>query len=163
MKKFLILAAIIVALIVVARLAGGSDQAGEVRRVVDNAQAAAVVGLNRGSANAIDSFFASVEEGAQPGGLAETQQAYEDVVTRLPGGTQVQVHSFEITSVEVHEEAGLAKVTYRLHASIIRGGAAAFTVRFTQDLALLRTKNGWRISGGDTPQIEETTGRWPAQ
>ncbi len=161
MKKLLILVAIIVAIIVVVRLAGGSDQSAEVRRVVENAQAAAVEGLNRGSANAIDSFFASVAEGAQPDGLAETQQAYKDIVSRLPGGAQIQVHSFDITSVEVHEEAGLAKVTYRLHASLIRGGAAVFAVQFTQDLALLRTKSGWRISGGDAPQIEETTGNFP--
>ena len=161
MKKLLILVAIIVAIIVVARLTGGSDQPGEVRRAVEKAQAAAIDGLNRRSPTAIDHFFAGVREGAQPDGLAETQQAYKDVVSRLPGGAQVQIHSFNITSVEVHEESGLAKVTYRLHASLIRVCAAVFAVQFTQDLALLMTKSGCRISGGDTPQIEETTGNFP--
>ena len=61
----------------------------------------------------------------------------------------------------MHEDAELASVTYQMHLSVIRGGAAVFTVRFTQDLAALRTLRGWRISGGDTPKIEETTGIWP--
>ena len=81
-------------------------------------------------------------------------------VARMSDGS-VQIHSFNIEDVEVHEDGGLARVTYRMHLSVIRGGAATFTIRFTQNLAVLRTPRGWRISGGDTPQIEETTGIWP--
>jgi ketosteroid isomerase-like protein len=92
--------------------------------------------------------------------LAETLGAYQNFVGQM-SGESVQIHSFNIEDVEVHEDGGLARVTYRMHLSVIRGGAAVFTVRFTQNLAVLRTPRGWRISGGDTPQIEETTGVWP--
>lgn len=140
----------------------GSSE-GEVRRVVDQAQAAAVDGMNQRDPTALDSYFATVAEGAQASGLTETQQAYQNFVAQLPGGTTIQIHSFDITGAEVHEEAGLARVTYRLHLSIIRSGNAIYTITFSQDLALLRTARGWRISGGDTPQVENVTGIWPPQ
>lgn len=57
--------------------------------------------------------------------------------------------------------AGLAKVTYRLHVSVMRGGQAIFGANATQDIALLKTPRGWRISGGAAPRLEDMTGTWP--
>lgn len=159
MKKWTWIAAlgVIVVLVVVLTRRGSAD--GEISRLVEEAQLAAVNGANRGNSNALDDYFATIEEGAQELGLAETQGAYQNFVAQLRGDT-VQVHSFNIEGVEVHENGGLARVTYQAHVSIVRGGAAVFTVRFTQNLALLKTADGWRVSGGDTPQILEATGAW---
>jgi len=65
--------------------------------------------------------------------------------------------------VAFHEDAGLAKVTYRLHFSVVRSGVAVFGAKPTQNLALLKTPRGWRISGGDTPQLEDVMGAWPTR
>lgn len=154
------LGAVLVAGIVFFSSRLGSSE-GEVRRVVEQAQTVAVDGMNQHNPNALDSYFATVTEGAQATGLAETQQAYQNFVTQLPSGTTIQIHSFDITGAEVHEDAGLARVTYRLHLSVIRSSSAIYTITFTQDLAVLKTARGWRISGGDTPQVENVTGIWP--
>ncbi len=132
-----------------------------VRRVLDEVQTAALGGLNRRNASALDAYFATVAEGAQAAGLAETQQAYKDFVGQLPGNNAVQIHSFDITALEVHQQAGLAKVAYGLHFSVIRSGQAIFSATATQDIAMLKTARGWRISGGDAPQLEDVTGSWP--
>ncbi|GAB4577386.1 MAG: hypothetical protein Fur0022_01170 [Anaerolineales bacterium] len=131
-----------------------------VRRVVEEVQTAALAGLNRRNPNALDEYFATEAEGAQATGLAETQQAYQDFVAQLPGDNAVQFHSFDITALEVHEDAGLAKVTYRLHFSVSQG-TATFSAKATQSLALLKTPRGWRISGGDAAQLEDVVGNWP--
>ncbi|MFO7539151.1 MAG: hypothetical protein R6X32_14010 [Chloroflexota bacterium] len=49
----------------------------------------------------------------------------------------------------------------RLHFSVVRGNTAIYSAQATQNLALLKTVRGWRISGGDTPQLEDVTGVWP--
>lgn len=138
---------------------GGEEQA--VRGLVEEVQTAALAGLNRRSANALDDYFATVTEGAQAAGLTQTQQAYQEFVTGLTGNDSVQFHSFDIQTVEVHEEANLAKVTYRLHFSVLRNGQVIFGAKATQDLALLKTPRGWRISGGDVAQLEDVIGTWP--
>lgn len=160
MKKWTWLAAItvVVVLVIVSTQRGSSE--GDIRRLIQDVQTATLDGISRRNPNALNSYFATVEEGAQENGLAETLGAYQNFVGQM-SGESVQIHSFNIEDVEVHEDGGLARVTYRMHLSVIRGGAAVFTVRFTQNLAVLRTPRGWRISGGDTPQIEETTGVWP--
>lgn len=160
MKKWTWIAAIAVVVIAVILLSQRGSAEGEIRRLIQDAQTAALDGINRQNPNALDTYFASVAEGAQENGLTETQGAYKDFIAQM-SGESVQIHSFNIEDVEVHEGGGLARVSYQLHLSVIRGGAAVFTVRFTQNLAALRTPRGWRISGGDTPQIEETTGIWP--
>lgn len=131
-----------------------------VRRVVDEVQAAAANGFQFNNPDALDKYFATVPEGAVAAGLAQTQQAYKDFVTQLAGST-VQFHSSDIKAIEVHEEAKLAKVTYRLHFSVVRSGQAIFGAVVTQDLALLKTPRGWRVSGGDAPQLEDVQGVWP--
>ena len=149
---------------IVALLSGCSGgEEGAVRRVVEDVRAAALDGLNSRNADALDEYFATVEEGAQAAGLAETQQAYKDFVAGLSTGDAVQFHSFDITAVEVHEDAKLAKVTYRLHLSVVRNGLAVFGAKATQSVALLKTPRGWRISGGDTPQLEDVMGAWPTR
>ena len=138
---------------------GGEERA--VRRVIDEIQSAALSGMNSRNPEALDEYFATLAEGAVAAGLAKTQQAYKDFVSQLPGNNAVQFHSFDIIALEVHEDAGLAKVTYRLHFSVIRSGQAIFSARATQNIALLKTPRGWRIMGGDAPQLEDVTGNWP--
>lgn len=133
----------------------------DIRQFMDEAQSAALVGLNRRNPDALDVYFATEAEGAQATGLVETQQAYKDFVAQLPTNSAAQFHSFAITGVEVHEEGGLARVAYRLHFSVVRGSTAVFSAQATQNLALLKTPRGWRISGGDAPQFEDMVGAWP--
>jgi hypothetical protein len=159
MKKRIWIAAIAVVLIAVILLSQRGNSEGDIRRLIENVQIAALDGINRRNPNALDTYFATVAEGAQETGLTETQGAYKGFIGEL-SGESVQIHSFNIEDVEVNEDGGLARVTYQMHLSVIRGGAAVFTVRFTQNLAVLRTPRGSRISGGDAPQIEETTGIW---
>ncbi len=134
-----------------------------VRRVIDEIQSAALSGLNQRHPDALDEYFATEAEGAVAAGLAETQQAYKDFVAQLPGNNAVQFHAFDIIALEVHEDAGLAKVTYRVHFSVIRSGQAIFSAKATQNIALLKTSRGWRILGGDAPQLEDVAGNWPPQ
>jgi len=134
-----------------------------VRRVIDEIQSAALTGMNRRNPDALDEYFATEAEGAVAAGLTETQQAYKDFIAQLPGNNAVQFHSFDIIALEVHEDAGLAKVTYRLHFSVIRSGQVLFSAKATQNIALLKTPRGWRIMGGDAPQLEDVTGNWPPQ
>ena len=138
---------------------GGEERA--VRRVIDEVQSAALGGLNQRHPDALDEYLATEAEGAVAAGLAKTQQAYKDFVSQLPGNNAVQFHSFDIIALEVHEDAGLAKVTYRLHFSVIRSGQVLFSAKAMQDIALLKTPRGWRIMGGDTPQLEDVIGNWP--
>lgn len=137
---------------------GAEEQA--VRSMIDQIKPAALTGFQFNNPNALDEYFATVQEGGVAAGLAQTQQAYKNFVTQLAGST-VQFHSFDIQAIEVHEAAGLAKVTYRLHFSVVRNGQAIFGAAATQDLALLKTPRGWRISGGDAPQLENVQGTWP--
>jgi len=161
MKKLIGLVVLAILVIVVALIVQSGAEERAVRRIIDEVQAAALKGLNFRDPNALDDYFATVEEGAQAAGLTETQQAYKDFVAGLSTGDTVQFHSFDIRTVEVHEDAQLAKVTYRLHFSVVRNGLAVFGAKAMQDLALLKTPRGWRISGGDAPQLEDVIGTWP--
>jgi hypothetical protein len=161
MKRIIGLGVLVVLVIGAAWLTqrGGEERA--VRHVIDEVQSAALTGLNSRNPNALDEYFATEAEGAQAAGLTETQQAYKDFVAQLPGNNAVQFHSFDIRAMEVHEDAKLAKVTYRLHFSVIRNGQVIFSAKTTQNIALLKTPRGWRIMGGDAPQLEDVTGNWP--
>ncbi|HLF28956.1 MAG TPA: hypothetical protein VJG32_21730 [Anaerolineae bacterium] len=161
MKKTIGLVALATLVIVDGLIVQSGAEERAVRRIIDEVQAAALNSLNFRDPNALDEYFATVAEGAQAAGLAETQQAYKDFVAGLSAGDITQFHSFDIKTIEVHQDAGLAKVTYRLHFSVVRNGFAVFGARATQDLALLKTPRGWRISGGDAPQLEDVIGAWP--
>jgi hypothetical protein len=52
------------------RQRGAEERA--IRQFMDEAQSAALVGLNRRNPDALDVYFATETEGAQPAGLAET-------------------------------------------------------------------------------------------
>lgn len=151
-----------VLLLAVVGAGGSSDLA--VRKTVEEAFQAAETGLNDHNSNAADPFFATAAEGANADGLRQTLDALRTFTARLTGSDQVQFHDFAIQNVEVHDSAGLAKVTYQVHLSVVRGGSQlAFGATVTQDLALSRTPRGWRISGGDQPQLTDIKGQWPTR
>jgi len=160
MKKIIGLAVLSVAVIGIGLVTQQGAEERAVRRVIDEVQAAALNGFQFNNPAALDDYFATVQEGAIAAGLAQTQQAYQDFVAKLAGST-VQFHSLDIKALEVHEDARLAKVTYRLHFSVVRSGQAIFGAVITQDVALLKTPRGWRVSGGDAPQLENVQGTWP--
>ena len=136
---------------------------GDVRTIVQAAANATEAGLNKRDLSAVEPFFATMAEDANPAGLGQTIGQLRTFTTHLSASDQVQVHSFQIQSVAVHESGGLARATYRLHFSVVRGGAAVYTAVVTQNLALLKTPRGWRISGGDQPQLSDVVGAWPPQ
>ena len=136
---------------------------GDIRKTVQQAASATEAGVNRRDLSAIEPFFATPAEGANLAGLGQTIGQLRTFTTHLHASDQLQVHSFQIQSVAVHESGGLARATYRLHFSVVRGGAAVYTAVVTQNLALLKTPRGWRISGGDQPQLSDVVGQWPPQ
>lgn len=142
-------------------LAACSNADSVVRRTVEDAAKAVEGSFDLRSLDDVEPFFTTTSEGANEAGLEETWGALQRFADSLPSSDRVQFHSFEVQNVEVHEEAKLAKVTYRLHLSVLRGSEVMFGVVVTQNLALLNTPRGWRISGGDTPQLSEITGQWP--
>jgi hypothetical protein len=139
----------------------GSAESSMVQQTVENMAKATEGGLNRHSLAEAEKYFATVEEGGNAAGLQETQQALRQFAASLTGRERIQFHSFDVQSVEVHEDGGLARVTYRLHFSILRDSLVIYGAVVTQDLALVKTPRGWRISGGDAPQLSEVTGQWP--
>lgn len=138
----------------------GNAEERAIRALLAEVQADALTGLQRRNPQVLEAYFATRTEGAQAAGLAETEQAYRDLVVGLPANSTIQVHSFDLSRPEVHKDAGLARATYRLHFSLVRNGAAVFSAKATQNLALLKTGRGWRISGGDALQFEDVSGAW---
>jgi len=134
---------------------------GDVRTIVQAAANATEAGLNKRDLSAVEPFFATPAEGANLAGLGQTIGQLRTFTTHLSASDQLQIHSFQVQSVAVHESGGLARATYRLHFSLVRGGAAVYTAVVTQDLALLKTPRGWLISGGDQPQFSDVVGAWP--
>jgi hypothetical protein len=127
---------------------------------VENVAKASEEGLNRRSLAEVEKYFATTEEGANEAGLQETQQALRQFAASLTSRERIQFHSFDVADVAVHEDGGLARVTYRLHVSILRDSIVIFGAVVTQDLALIKRPRGWRISG-DTARLSEVTGQWP--
>lgn len=112
-------------------------------------------------ATALDEFFATPAEGANKQGLVNTRDAFRRMVEDHVGGASlVQLSNFRITDVQVHHRGGLAKVTYQVDLKIIHGTQQATGTK-TQDLALLRTLRGWRISGGDPWRYSNIVGALP--
>ncbi len=140
-------------------IGGRSERA--VQRTVEELAQAVESGLNRRDLNAVEPFFATEAEGAIPSGLGMTRDALRTFATQLTRSDQVQFHSFQVQDVRVHERDGLADVTYRLHFSVVRGGGVIFGGVAVQNVALLRTPRGWRVMGGDQPQLTDVVGKWP--
>lgn len=162
MRKLSLLLVLLAVVGAVWLVRGRSSDERVLRRLMDEVQVAALAAMNRRGPDALDGYFATAAEGAQAVGLDAVQQAYKTFVSQqLPSGSIVQFHSFDIDEVEIHKDDGLARVTYRLHFSVVRGNTAIFSAKVTQNLALLRTPRGWRISGGDITKLEEVVGTWP--
>lgn len=138
---------------------GGSER--NVRSTVERLAQTTEAGLNRRNLQEVERYFATPAEGANAAGIIETLEALRGFAASLTGRDRVQFHSFNVTDVAVHESDGLARVSYRLHLSVLRDSTVIFGTVVNQDLALIRTPRGWRISGGDTPQLSEVTGQWP--
>lgn len=136
---------------------------GDVRKTVKAAAQAAEISVSQRDLSAVEPFFATIAEGANVTGLGQTLGQLRMFATHLNAGDEVQFHSFRVPSVAVHESGGLARATYRLHFSVVRGGTAVYTAVVVQNLALLKTPRGWRISGGDQPQLSDVIGEWTSQ
>lgn len=110
---------------------------------------------------ALDDYFATVADGANEQGLVNTRDAFMDMLgNHVSGASLVQLSDFRITNVEVHQSGGLAKVTYQMNIRIVHGTEQG-TATLTQDLALLKTARGWRISGGDPWRYSNVVGTLP--
>lgn len=133
----------------------------DIRKTVEGAANVVGAAVNRRDLTAVEPFFATPAEGANLAGLGQTIGQLRSFTTHLNAGDQLQIHSFQVQSVAVHASGGLARATYRLHFSVMRGGAAIFTSVVTQNLALLKTPRGWRVSGGDQAQLSDVVGQWP--
>lgn len=132
-----------------------------VRTTLQEAVRATEAGLNRHDLSDVEPYFATASEGANLAGLGQTLGPLRLFANHLNTGDQVQIHRFEVPSVAVHISDGLARATYRLQFSVVRGGTAIYSADVTQNVALLKTARGWRISGGDQPQLTNVLGTWP--
>ncbi len=73
----------------------------------------------------------------------------------------VQISNFRVTSVQIHETGGLARVTYQMDIRIVHGTQQGSAL-WMQNLALIKTAaRGWRIQGGDAPQVSNVVGTLP--
>lgn len=158
-RKFLF--AILLTAVAWLLLACGAGSEGDIRKTVDDAAQAATDGLNRRNLSRAQSFFSSEAEGANATGLANTLGALQAFAQDLTPGDRVQLHSFDVQDVNLHEDGNLARASYRLHMSVLRGSQVVFGFVATQNLALTRIKGKWLISGGDEAQLSEVLGQWP--
>lgn len=158
-RRLIIAIVLLTAVWLLAACSTGSETA--VRNTVEDAAAAVEGGLNRHALDQVQPFFVSEAEGANVAGLADTWGALQAFAGSLTSSDRVQFHSFAVEEVVVHEEAGIARATYRLHLSVLRGNQVVFGLIATQNLALTRTGREWRISGGDEAQLSEVVGQWP--
>ena len=139
----------------------GNSSDGAIRKSVEDAATAVEDGLSQRNLDAVEPFFATEAEGANQAGLEETWGAMRRFTDSLTNSERIQFHSFEIQNVSVHESGNLAAVTYRLHLSVLRDSQVMYGFVAVQNLALIKTARGWRISGGDQAQLSEITGQWP--
>lgn len=160
MRRLGMITLIILAPLLFLTACGSSERS--VRQTVEMAAKAAEDDLNRRTMVAVEPFFVSSDEGGNPDGLQATREALQAFAASLGDGDQVQFHRFEVPAIEVHERAGLARASYRLHLSVVRGGQVMFRAVVTQNVALRLTSRGWRIMGGDQPQVSEVVGQLPA-
>lgn len=159
MKRWIFLTLLLIAVAGLLAACGGAEA--NVRKTIEEFAAAIEDGLNQGDLAQVQSFFVTETEGANTDGLTNTWQALQTFSQGLNNSTRVQVHSFEVQEVAVHEQGNLARATYRLHLSVLRDGQVAFGFVATQNLALMRTGGQWRISGGDEAQLTDVIGQWP--
>lgn len=159
MKRWILLSMILITVAGLLAACGGAEAS--VRKTIEEAAAAVEDGLNQGDLEQAQIFFATEREGANAEGLTNTWQVLQTFSQGLNNSMRVQVHSFDVQEVVVHEQGNLARATYRLHLSVLRNGQVAFGFVATQNLALTRIEGRWRISGGDQVQLSEVVGQWP--
>ncbi len=162
MKRLLVLSIALV-LLTLALSACASADDGAVRQVVTDEDRAVESTLDaQSTAASIDSYFATPAEGANDTGLGNTLGALRALLNdHVSGASRVELTNFRITQVEVHSEANLARVQYQVDLTIVHGDQNG-SATVTQDLALLKTRTrGWRISGGDAPQLSNVVGQLP--
>ncbi len=160
MKRLFILLLFLL-LFSIAACAGNSDE-NAVRGTVGNFERRLEnVIAGKAKVAALDDYFATPAEGANEQGLTNTRDAYASMLNNHVSGVSiVQLSNFRITNVEVHQSGGLAKVTYQMDIRIVHGTNQG-TATLTQDLALLKTPRGWRISGGDPWRYSNVVGTLP--
>lgn len=160
MKRILILSTFVLLALLAA--CGGNPDENAVRGTVANFAGTlqdAIAGKAKPAA--LDAYFATNADGANEQGLVNTRDAYAKMLNdHVSGVSLVQLSDFRITSVEVHQSGGLAKVTYQMNLRIVHGTEQG-TATLTQDLALLKTSRGWRISGGDPWRYSNVVGMLP--
>jgi hypothetical protein len=122
----------LVVIVVPLWLAACRSSESAVRKTVKAAADAAQSGLNRRNLNAAALFFAAAEERANAVGIGEMWEALQTFAGQLGNSDQVQFHSFDVESVAVHEENKPARVTYRLHFSVVRNGLPIYSAVATQ-------------------------------
>lgn len=159
MKRWIFLTLLLIAVAGLLAACGGAEA--NVRKTIEEAAASVEDGLNQRDLARVQSFFATETEGANAEGLTHTWQALQNFSQGLTNSTRVQLHSFEVQEVAVHEQGNLARATYRLHLSVLRDGQVIFGFVATQNLALTRIGGQWLISGGDQAQLSEIVGQWP--
>jgi hypothetical protein len=126
-----------------------------VRQVVTDTERASADAFNgTGNATAVEQYFATPEEGANPLGMENTRDRFLAALQEQgTGSLRIQLQNFQITSVQVDSGVGQARVTYQVYAIITQNGRVT-RLTVTQDLALRKTPTrGWRINGGDKPQL----------
>lgn len=160
MKRFFILLSLAL-LLVLAACASNADENG-VRNIVANFERTLEeVIAGKASDAVLDNYFATAEESANAQGLVNTRDAFHRMIEdHVSGASLVQLTNFRITDAQVHQSGGLAKVTYQVDIRIVHG-TQQVTATKTQDLALLKTPRGWRISGGDRWRYTNVQGTLP--
>lgn len=162
MKKLFMLALLVSALpFVLAGCAGNADETAVRGTVTSFEQTLENVVAGKAKVAALDDYFATAAEGANAQGLVDTHDAFVQMVNdHVSGVSLLQLSNFRITTVQMHSSGGLARVTYQVDIKIVHGTQQG-TATKTQDLALLKTPRGWRISGGDPWRYTNVVGTLP--
>ncbi|MCB9453028.1 MAG: hypothetical protein H6672_16450 [Anaerolineaceae bacterium] len=122
---------------------------------VQQAINAFVEGFNNQSLTDFDTYFATLDQGADADGLLQTQEAAHALLHITVGSdTVVEVHSFEITGTKIDNQNHQAVVHYKADISIVyNSDLSDFAGIVEQDVALQQVDGKWLITGGDQPQI----------
>lgn len=162
MKKLFMMGMLVISVSLVLAACGGNPDENAARATVGNFERTMEdVIAGKAKLAALDDYFATAAEGANAEGLVNTHDAFVSMVTdHVSGASLVELSNFRITNAQVHQSGGLASVTYQVDVKIVHGTQQGTATR-TQDLALLKTPRGWRISGGDPWRYSNVVGTLP--
>lgn len=140
----------------------GSPEETRVRRTVESFEQTFAAALDRkAKPAALKDYFATEADGANVQGIQNTRNAFLKMLDEHVNGVSlVQLSNFRITQVDIHQDVGLAKVTYQMDLKIVHGTQQG-TATLVQNLALLKTPRGWRISGGEPWRYADVMGTLP--